>query len=165
MKDLETVEGYSITSEDPLYAKQKSDVAKMRASILVCSDNPDLAKQALQNITVLRIYHQVSRIVKYLDMMDKIEAKLYKSIDRQLERLSDDSPATLMMLLEVQERLQKLMIGSQKLLQPYMDLSEYTALQPAATTNDNNISAVFDSKSREKLRSSAQAVLLELNVV
>lgn len=165
MKDLETVESYSITSEDPLYAKQKSDVAKMRTSILVCSDNPDLAKQALQNITVLRIYHQISRIIKYLDMMDKIEAKLYRSIDRQLDMLNDDSPNAMMVLLEIQEKLQKLMIDSQKLLQPYMDIADYASLQPTAATNDNSISAVFDAKSREKLRSSAQAVLLELNVV
>lgn len=164
MKDLETVEGSAITSADPLYAKQRADVAQMRTSILACTDNPDLAKTALQNITVLRVYHQVSRIIKYLEMMDKIEAKLYDTIDRQLDKMSPDSPATMMMLLETQERLQRLMIDSQKLLQPYLDITDYVNIQPAQTVQDNNISATFDSKSREKLRTSAQAVLLELNV-
>ena len=85
MDNLETVGG--IESIDPLYTKQREDVAKMRASLLACSSNPSMTKVALRNISILRVYHQVNRIIRYLDMMDKLEEKLYKSIDYTIENV------------------------------------------------------------------------------
>ena len=75
MAGVKTVDG-SIQSIDPLISKQKEDVAKMRASLLCCNDDPYAATQAMKSITVLRVYHQMSRIIRYLEMMDKIEDKL-----------------------------------------------------------------------------------------
>ena len=105
MGDFKTVED-SVRIHDPLLRKQKEDVAKMRASLLSCSDDPTSSTTALKNITVLRVYHQISRIIRYLEMMDKIEDKLYESIDYQLDNLNTSNPVTWMQLLTLQERMQ-----------------------------------------------------------
>lgn len=166
MDYLKTVEGESLDLLDPLYEKQREGVAHMRASLLACTNNPAMAKQAINNITVLRIYHQIAKIIRYLEMMDKIEEKMYAAIDRTLENSNANTPSTWMVLLDLQERLQKTMIESHKLLQPYLDLQDYTVMDltaQSADTGDNPVATVLDAESREKLRNSAQAVLIELN--
>ena len=165
MANFETVEE-SVDTLDPLYQKQREGAARMRASLLACADNPSLTRVAINNITVLRIYHQVSRIIKYIEMMDKIEAKLYESMDRMLETADPNSNRTWMVLLEVQERLQRTMIESHKLLQPYLDLKEYTVMdltQQADADDSPTTSLALDASTRDKIRTSAQAVLTELN--
>ena len=160
--DLKTFEGTSDPLLDPIYAKQKQDVAKMRTSLLACDLDPKLATTSLKSIAVLRVYHQVSRIIQYTELMDKLEAKLYQAIDHQIDNMDIDRPTTWMTLLNIQERLQKNMIESQKLLQPFMDLTEFTCVE-----NDNNAPTTtisLDANKREKLRTSARAVLQELNV-
>ena len=129
-----TDECKTVTSEaeilDPLYMKQQQDVAEMRASLLAFnSGDPTSARSAIQKITAMRFYHQLSRIIRYTDMMDRIEAKLYESIDRSLDRMNSDSPSTWMSLLQIQERLQKCMIESQKLLQPYLDIESLSFVE------------------------------------
>ena len=79
MDVIETVDNGQIL--DPLLQKQKSDVAQMRTALLSCSAQPDSASIALQRVAALQMYHQVARIIKYLDLMDKLEAKLYQSIE------------------------------------------------------------------------------------
>lgn len=161
-----TDECKTVTSEaeilDPLYVKQQQDVAAMRTSLLTFnSGDPASAKNAVAKITAMRFYHQLSRIIRYTDMMDKIEEKLYESIDRSLDRMNSDSPATWMTLLGIQERLQKCMIESQKLLQPYLDLNTLTFVDipeegmPKSSFN----SKILEPESRDKLRESAQLVL------
>lgn len=162
MKDLETVENSSVLVPDPLIAKQKEDVARMRASLLCCSDDPHTATQAMKNITVLRVYHQISRIIRYLEMMDKIEAKLYESIDATLDRMDPNNTTSWMMLLNLQERLQSNLIDSHKLLQPYLNVQEFSIedLAPTVTpspTGDGT--SILSRESRDRLRSSAQQVL------
>lgn len=167
MKDVKTVNS-PLSIKDPLIAKQKEDVAKMRASLLCCSDDPYTATQAMKNITVLRVYHQISRIIKYLEMMDKIEDKLYESIDAQLEKMDTDSPVTWMTLLNIQEKLQKNLIDSHKLLQPYLNVQEFVIedLAPTVTASPNGDgSSILSRESRDKLRSSAQQVLSILGPV
>lgn len=160
-----TDECKTVTSEaeilDPLYMKQQQDVAAMRASLLAFnSGDPTSAKLAVQKITAMRFYHQLSRIIRYTDMMDKIEAKLYESIDRSIERMNSDSPATWMQLLTIQERLQKSMIESQKLLQPYLDLESLSFVEAPQAVQEVSFGAmVMEQESRDKLRTSAQAVL------
>lgn len=110
MDDIKTVDDGQLL--DPLLQKQKSDVAKMRTALLSCSADPNNASVALQNITVLRIYHQVARIIRYLDMMDKLELKLYSSIEARMDRMRDEDMTTLMTLLNLQTQLQKNMIDS-----------------------------------------------------
>lgn len=161
MTDSKTVGG-SIMPSDPLIAKQKEDVARMRASLLCCSDEPHTATIAMQNITVLRVYHQISRIIKYLEMMDKIEEKLYDSLDAQLEKMDTNSPTTWMTLLNIQERLQKNLIESHKLLQPYLNVQEFKIedLAPTVVESPNRDgTSILSKESRDKLRSSAQQVL------
>lgn len=168
MKDLKTVEGNQGDNSllDPLYAKQKEGVAKMRASLLACSNDPTIAKQAINNITVLRIYHQIARIIKYTEMCDKIEQKIYDSLDKTMEKMNDSSPGTWMMLLKAQERLQKLLIDSHKMLQPYLELEEHSIVeltQSIETTTAQPISTGLNAEARDRLRLNAQNVLLQLD--
>lgn len=164
-----TDECKTVTSEaeilDPLYLKQQQDVASMRASLLAFnSGDPHSARTAIQKITAMRFYHQLSRIIRYTDMMDKIEAKLYESIDRSIERMNSDSPATWMQLLTIQERLQKSMIESQKLLQPYLDMESLSFVEAPQAAQEVSFGAmIMEQESRDKLRTSAQAVLAAIS--
>ena len=50
MSNIKTVDGFT-SILDPLYQKQKEGVAKMRASLLACTEDPTMAKAAIQNIS------------------------------------------------------------------------------------------------------------------
>jgi len=163
----ETVSDGSVRPLDPLLKKQKEDVARMRASLLTCSTDISNTSTALKNITVLRIFHQVSRIIRYLDMMDKIEDKLYSSIDAALDRMDDESPTTWMTLLNIQERLQKNMLESHKLLQPYLNIQEFSVIDMAMSSTQSDIgpgNLILNRESRDRLRLSAQQVLDALDI-
>lgn len=168
MSDSKTVRDDLITP-DPVYLKQQQDVASMRASLLNCTLNDaSTSRIALQRITVMRVYHQMSRIIKYTELMDKIEAKLYESIENSLDNMDTTRPSTWMQLLSIQEKLQKSMIESHKLLQPYLEfesLNNYIvdASQPQIV-GESFATMMLDQDSRDKLRTSAQAVLAALNV-
>lgn len=146
---------------DPLVNKQKQDVESMRRTLLSCNtSDPNSVKTAMNNILVMRVYHQISRIIKYTEQMDKIEEKLYNSIDTSLETMNEADPRTWVMLLNIQERLQKIMIDSHKLLEPYMSMENLQYIEiPAESSNDSFAKTLLDQSSREKLRSSAQALL------
>lgn len=165
MDDLKTFEG---VLPDPLYEKQKEDVAKMRASLLSCNNDPTLAKNAMQNIAALRLYHQVSRIIRYLDLMDALENKLYASIENSIDKMNPESQSTWMMLLNLQEKLQKNMIESQKLLAPVQDLlaavdsDVFISMEVPVEAAPGTIS--LNANTREKIRMSAQEVIRQLNV-
>lgn len=171
-KDLKTVQSSTDTGADttqlsltdPLYRKQQEDVAKMRASLLLCNTDISLTKQALQNISVLRVYHQVARIIKYLDLMDKLEEKLYDSIEYAIDNADVKSSATWIQLLGIQERLQKNMIESHKLLQPYLNVEEFKIVEmiPASDDQNRTTDMLLSAESRENIRNKAQAVLAEL---
>ena len=163
MKTLETVER-SLTapaSIDPLRKRQNEDVAKMRASLLSCSDDLATSKVAIQKITLHRVYHQLARIIKFTEMMDKVEDKLYEAMDSALDRMDPENMTTWMVLLNMQERLQTNMINSHRLLAPYLDMEQFNldsmdvvdaeVIDPTALT--------LNRDSRDKLRTSAQAVL------
>ena len=163
----ETVGSAEVRIPDALYSKQREDVAKMRASLLACSDDPVTSTRALQNITVLRVYHQVSRIIRYLEMMDKIEDKLYQAIDYRLDSMNIENSTAWMTLIEIQERLQENLIQSHKLLQPYLNVEEFSlqSLMPVSSTSavETGAASVLSKSSRDKLRQSAQQVLEALN--
>lgn len=164
MSDFKTVEGTS--AYDAIRSVQREDVARMRTSLLSCSiENPISTKIALQQITILRIHHQISRIIRYLDLMDKLEEKLYDSIENTIDRASTEDPGTWMMLMRTQERLQASMIESHKLLQPYLDISDFsiTELLPESSESADATTLLIPSESRETIRNKAQAVLLALN--
>lgn len=160
--DQETLE---IQPLDPLVEKQKRDVESMRSILMTCNtSDPNSVKTAMNNILVMRVYHQISRIIRYTEQMDKIESKLYETIDNCLDSMSSSDPRTWMMLLNIQERLQKIMIDSHKILEPYLDLQSltYVELSPDVST-DSFTKTLLDQESREKLRSTAQAILSSLD--
>lgn len=163
MDDIKTVDSSEVVY-DPVYQRQKEGVAKMRASLLACTDeNGVTIRGTIESITAMRIYHQMMRIIKYTELMDKIEDKLYKSIDNMLDNSPDDA-ATMVMLLNVQEKLQKSMIESHKLLQPYLDIKEFSVvdLVPQESTAASGPQLNMKSEERDRLRSNAQQVLLQL---
>lgn len=150
---------------DPLYMKQQMDVEEMRSSLLSfsCGD-PNSARNAVHRITVMRFYHQLSRIIRYTDMMDKIEAKLYESIDASLDKMNTSSPATWMTLVTLQEKLQKCMIESQKLLDPYLDMKTlaFTEVPSQEVESSDHSISILEQSSRDRLRQGAQEVLAAL---
>lgn len=163
---FKTVEG-TVGTVDPLIAKQREDVARMRTSLLACDANPQLASTALKNVTVLQVYHQISRIIRYTELCDKLESKLYESMDSLIDRLDTDSNLTINALLNAQERLQKLMIESNKMLAPFLDMTSYiesVRVDGASEDSAPKATIALDATRREKLRNSAKQVLLELNV-
>ena len=163
MADFKTVGDSNF--KDPLMKKQSEDVAKMRASLLACSDSPEAATYAIKNITILRVYHQIARIIRYLDMMDRVEEKLYDSIDYAIESVAIENPTTWMMLMNIQERLQNNMLNSHKLLQPYLNIEEFGIqdLIVSAEASGSKSDLMLDANTRERLRNSAQQVLLALD--
>lgn len=160
--DIKTLDGSTVIT-DPIYKKQKEGVAKMRTSLLACADDGGVsARQAIQNITAMRVYHQLMRIIKYLEMMDKLEAKLYESLDSTIENAETDV-ATMLMLISIQSKLQKNMIESHKLLEPYLNLQELTMMDLAPQDSElTGDTVLMKSEERDRLRSTAQAVLTQL---
>lgn len=166
MTDLKTVgdaQPDNIVISDPLIRQQKEDVARMRTSLLAVEANPELASTAIRNITVLRVYHQIARIIKYIELMDKLEDKLYESIEMTIDKANAANPSTWMTLLNIQERLQRTMQESHKLLQPYLDIQEYTYTDlTQGTSQVSSDMTLMDKSSRDKLRDSARQVLAAL---
>lgn len=163
MDDIKTVDSSEVVY-DPVYQRQKEGVAKMRTSLLACTDENGITiRGTIESITAMRIYHQMMRIIKYTELMDKIEDKLYKSIDNLIDTAPNDTQ-TLIQLLTIQERLQKSMIESHKLLQPYLDIKEFSVvdLVPQDTTSTSSSQLNMKSEDRDRLRSTAQQVLIEL---
>lgn len=163
MDNFKTVDDYSISKIDELYKKQKEDVSRMRASLLSCSvDNPSSMVTSIQNITVMRIYHQLNRIIRYTELMDKLEHKLYESIDYTVDNLDSGDATTWMALLEIQDKLQKSMIESHKLLQPYMDVRTFN-MDTIPSNEDNSQMKLINAQDRENIRNNASKVIRELN--
>nr|DAQ11290.1 MAG TPA: hypothetical protein [Bacteriophage sp.] len=162
--NFETVEDISKSQTNILREKQKQDVAAMRTSLLASHMDPSLTTTSMKNIAVLRVYHQMNRIIQYTELMDKLEAKLYEALEYQIDNADTTRPTTWMQLLHVQEQLQKNMIESQKLLQPFLDLTEYTVDNAEVVDTQAENTIALDANSREKLRNSARAVLHQLNV-
>lgn len=165
MNDFKTVEGASsIKKMDPLLRQQKEDVSRMRTSLLACNISKESAKSALQTINITRAYHQLNRIIRYTELMDELEEKLYDSIHCYVSAADPNSATTWMMLLNIQEKLQKNMIESMKLLQPYMDnMAQLTEELTIDVEEDKQKALPFNAETREHLRDSAKRVLMELN--
>ena len=124
---------------DPLLKEQKAQAEQMRSALLSCKKNDiTSAKIALQNIAVLQVYHQVSRIIRYTEMMDRLEDKLYDSIDMNLAEMDECDPNTMLVLLKVQSQLQESMVLSQKLLEPYMNINLESGSLGSALRNSVN---------------------------
>lgn len=155
---------------DPLNSVKREGVQRMRASLLSCfHEDGSLSSRAINQITAMRIYHQVARIIRYLDIMDRLEDKLYESIEKTLDTCDSADPDTLELLLKTQERLQKSMIESHKLLQPYMELQDMSVVDLMSTTtaaesDSTSPIKVLPPESRDHLRSSAQNAIAALGI-
>lgn len=149
---------------NPLLREQVEQAAQMRDALLVCRKSDiHTAKGALQNIAVLQVYHQVARIIRFTEMMDRLEDKLYSSIDANLAQMDDFDPATMMMLVKVQGDLQKSMVLSQEMLKPYMDIDIESLAPVKDITEESSFgAALIPKESRNAIRSGAQALLTEL---
>lgn len=165
MRDVKTVDSPPYSIQDPLIAKQREDVAKMRTSLLCCSDDPYSIGQAIRGVTGMRVYHQVMRIVRYLDEMDRIEDKLYESIDKCLDKIDTDNTSSWSVLLSLQERLQRNMIDSHKILEPYLNIQEYLIEEVPSAQSAPDGASILSKASRDKLRTSAQQVLAILGPI
>ena len=157
----------TVSSGLDLYVNQCSDVSKMKTSLLSCNKNdPDSARKAIQYITAQRVYHQISRIIRYTELIDKIEDKMYESIELDLDQMDTADPQTWRTLLQLQSKLQEAMIESHKLLEPYLKIETLTTIEvPKDDPNDTFTAMILDQQSREKLRTSAQEVLAAIAVV
>ena len=95
-----------------------------------------------------------------------IEEKLYDSVNRLIDRSDPDSIMTMNMLLNVQERMQKLLIESNKILSPFLDMTQYIeSIDSSVIDEDPERVVKLDATKRENLRNAANKVLLELNAV
>ena len=152
------------TLVDPLLKEQKQQAEQMRSALLNCKKNDiTSAKIALQNIAVLQVYHQVSRIIRYTELMDRLEDKLYDSIDMSLAEMDECDPNTMLVLLKVQSQLQESMVMSQKLLEPYMNIDLEAIAPPVDITEETSFgAAIIPKESRNVIRNGAQALLTEL---
>ncbi len=148
---------------DPLLREQKLQIDQMRSTYINFSKgDPNAAQKAIQNITVLRVYHQISRIIKFTEVMDALEDKLYDSILSNIGGMDSFSPETMVMLLKVQQQLQETMIQSQLLIKPYLEM-DILALAPQPEMEETSFGAALISKeSRNNIRTGAQALLTEL---
>lgn len=165
MSEIETFDAAE-QSRSPLRNKQREGVAKMTTSLLACcDDNLAASRHAINQITSMRIYHQLARIIRYTEMCDKIEDKLYESLDYTLASADLTQSSTWMVLLSTQERLQKLMVESHKLLQPYLDLQEFGIVDLVNSTAQGTESSVssLDAAARERIRNAAQYVLAAID--
>lgn len=164
--DIKTVDSSKNLLADEIYQRQKENVSRMRASILALSSDSGVSTRAvIQEITGMRIYHQLMRIIKYTELMDKLETKLYESIECAVESANSAEPSTWAALLTIQEKLQKSMIESHKLLQPYLDIQELAVVDLAKTESDVSSSAsILSSEDRDRLRMNAQNVIQQLQL-
>ena len=120
------------------------------------------AKRAMRNITVLRIYHQVARLIKFTEMMDILEDKLYDSMIANIGQMDSYDPATLLMLSKVQSQLQETMVQLQLLIKPDLDM-DIEAIAPPIELEETSFGAsIISQESRNNIRTGAQALLTEL---
>lgn len=160
MSDVKTVDSPPISIlSDPLRMKQREDVANMRTSLLCCQDDSYSRQQTMKNITIMRVYHQMSRIIRYLDMMDRVEDKLYESVEYRLETIDTTNSTAWATLVTMQEKLQKNIIESHKILEPYLNMNDLFIDEVPSVQSAPDGTSILSKTSRDKLRTSAQQVL------
>lgn len=162
----EPEENTDLSFVDPLLKEQKNQVEQMRSTLLSFDKNDsNSAKKAVQKITVLRIYHQIARIIKFTEMMDLLEDKLYESMIANIEEMDSFDPATMLTLMKVQSQLQETMVQSQMLIKPYLDMDIEAIAPPQELEETSFGAAIISQESRNNIRTGAQALLTELKKV
>ena len=161
-------EAKTVSSETGLHLfnEQVRDVEQMRHSLLSFDKtDPSAARKAIQNVTLLRVYHQLERIVRYTEVMDKLEDRIYQSIDQKLLNADPDDEDIWFTLIPIQERLQEIMIKSHKLLEPYLSMEQLSALEVPQQEDPANsfTSMLLEQESREKVRTGVQQLMSIIN--
>jgi len=167
MLSTETVSSSDNNLLNPILRKQQETVSKMRTALLASTDdNAITLRSTIQNLTAMRVYHQLTRIIKYTELMDKLEDKLYASIEHEIEQGLEVSSHTWMVLLGIQEKLQKQMVDSHKLLEPYLDVKEFSVVDlfDSQVDIDPGTAIVLAAPIRDNVRIKAQAILTQLQV-
>lgn len=152
---------------DPLNVIKKESVERMKTALLATNlGDPREASTALRQVAILRVYHQVTRIIQYLDLMDKLEEKLYESIELDLVTLDTMDDRNVTRLLSIQDHLQKSIIQSNKLLESYIDMNDYPVFLEVQSENlDNNTALALPASDRDRIRDAAGRVLEELSTL
>lgn len=151
---------------DPIDSLKKESIERMKTALLASSlDDPTSAAFAIRSVTIMRVYHQVARIVQYLDLMDKLESAIYEKVEEELNTVVDDDSNfyQLTKLLAVQEKLQKSIIESNKLLAPYLEMDNYPAFESIESVTPVSASVLeVSSTQRNLLRENAGSILDDL---
>lgn len=164
-REIKTVDVLPASISDPLLQKQHEDVARMRTSLLCCTGDAYSVSKTVQDVTVMRVYHQVKRIVRFLDKMDELEEKLYESVDYRLDSIDVTNSTAWATLLNMQSQMMDNMIKSHKLLEPYLNLQEFFIDEVPSVQEVPDGASILSKTSRDKLRTSAQQVLAILGPI
>lgn len=164
MDNPETVaiDSASVTKPDALYVQQKNDIKEMRSALLSFDrTSAESVKSAMRNILAMRIYHQLARIIRFTEEMDKLEQRMYQQMNMQLDNYEWEGTEGIMLMLTFQEKMQKLMVDSQKLLDPYLNMDEILAIdvEAQAEEDDSFGNKLLSSASRQNIREGAQKIL------
>ena len=89
---------------------------------------------------------------------------MYQSIDSLLNTSDPSDPTLYLQLIPIVERLQKSMVESHKLLEPYLSSEALTALEvPQEDTSTSFTSMLLEQESREKVRTGVQQLMNIIN--
>lgn len=149
-----------------LFASQCDDVQQMRNAMLGFNKTDvNAARKAIQNVTLLRVYHQLKRIIRFTEMLDKLEDRIYQSIDSKLDKSDPDDDSMFLTLIPIQERLMHSMIESHKLLEPYLKLEQLAPLEVPQSEDPTQsfTTMIMEQESRERIRTGVQSLLNVIN--
>ena len=145
-----------------IYDQQKQGVSQMREALLASVDGTLVVSAAMQRVTALRIFHQMNRVIQYTEMMDKLESKLYEALDYTITATDITNRHDLVILVGLQERIQKNMIDSFKLLQPYLENQDWKLLDDLVALKGDISDLAMTPDGRDHLRVTANTVLKQL---
>lgn len=149
-----------------VYVSQCDDVQRMRDQMLTFNKtDPNAIRKAIQNVTILRVQHQLKRIIRFTEIIDKLEDRIYQSIDAKLMNSDPDDETMYLTLIPIQERLMKSMIESHKLLEPYLKIEQLSALEVPqdADPTQSFTTMIMEQESRERIRTGVQSLLNVIN--
>ena len=167
MDDFEEVyPTYTVDSDpSPLQKSMHESTERMQTALLSASmDSPNEVVTAMRQVSLLRAHHQVMRIVQFLQLMDKLEAKMYEAIELDMATMDLTDSQSWKTLLTLQTKLQENIVNSNKLLMPFLEMGKYPIFNEMATAADSEVDIVIDlpPAKRNQLRENAESILAEL---
>lgn len=147
---------------NPLASAMRESTSRMQTALLAANmESPNEVASALRQVTMLRAHHQVMRIVRFLELMDDIEEKMYESIELDMRTMELTESDTWAKLMTIQTNLQKNIIESNKLLQPFLDMDAYPVFQEVGEAELEIDAEVLDisADKRAQIRDTAGLLL------